>query len=239
MKRLVAGLAQHRDRQRRSSTPASRGRPPAPRSSPTAPGQLSAGTTRSTTASTSCSAAAAAGRGSRPGSTRPPAAASRIGRGMQRLLDGVVACGRPTTRRHARAAPAGHRRRQGRDVGLLRARRHRGRAAADPDATPRFAINTRARRQHRARDRGAREGRRSTRRRSALRPALERLADETGARRSARDGVVGGPAVLLDDFDQATSARFPCLVVVLVLVTFLVLLLAVPLAGAGARARCC
>ena len=37
--------------------------------------------------------------------------------------------------------------------------------------------------------------------------------------------VVGGPAVLLDDFDQATSARFPLLVIVLVLVTFLVLLL--------------
>jgi RND superfamily putative drug exporter len=48
----------------------------------------------------------------------------------------------------------------------------------------------------------------------------ERTANEIGA-----EGIVGGPAVLLDDFDNATSARFPFLVIVLVLVTFLVLLI--------------
>jgi putative drug exporter of the RND superfamily len=57
-----------------------------------------------------------------------------------------------------------------------------------------------------------------------LRPVLERLADKTGKDIGARD-IVGGPAVLLDDFDQATSARFPWLVIVLVVVTFFVLLL--------------
>jgi RND superfamily putative drug exporter len=58
----------------------------------------------------------------------------------------------------------------------------------------------------------------------ALRPVLERLADKTAKDIGARD-IVGGPAVLLDDFDQATSARFPWLVIVLVVVTFFVLLL--------------
>ena len=38
--------------------------------------------------------------------------------------------------------------------------------------------------------------------------------------------VVGGPAVVLDDFDNATSGRFLLLVLVLSLVTFLVLLVA-------------
>ena len=58
----------------------------------------------------------------------------------------------------------------------------------------------------------------------ALRPALERLANDTAKDIGARE-VVGGPAVLLDDFDAATSARFPFLVITLVLVTFVVLLL--------------
>jgi len=55
-----------------------------------------------------------------------------------------------------------------------------------------------------------------------------RLREETGRTASvldATDAVVGGPAVLLDDFDRATTARFPWLVVTLVVVTFLVLLL--------------
>ena len=38
--------------------------------------------------------------------------------------------------------------------------------------------------------------------------------------------VIGGPAVVLDDFDHATSSRFIPLVLVLSLVTFLVLLAA-------------
>ena len=40
----------------------------------------------------------------------------------------------------------------------------------------------------------------------------------------ATTAVVGGPAVLLHDFDAATSARFPYLVIALVLITFIVLL---------------
>jgi RND superfamily putative drug exporter len=59
---------------------------------------------------------------------------------------------------------------------------------------------------------------------AALRDDLEREADRTAAAMGARS-IVGGPAVLLDDFDSATSARFPFLVIVLVLVTFLVLLI--------------
>jgi putative drug exporter of the RND superfamily len=43
------------------------------------------------------------------------------------------------------------------------------------------------------------------------------------ARQLDATGVVGGPAVLLNDFDTNTSARFPYLVVALVLITFLVL----------------
>lgn len=59
----------------------------------------------------------------------------------------------------------------------------------------------------------------------ALADALEREAAATGAALEATDALVGGPAVLLDDFDRATSARFPWLVATLVAVTFLVLLL--------------
>jgi len=59
---------------------------------------------------------------------------------------------------------------------------------------------------------------------AGLAEALEREAASTASTLGA-EGLVGGPAVLLDDFDRATSARFPVLVVVLVLVTFLVLLL--------------
>lgn len=57
-----------------------------------------------------------------------------------------------------------------------------------------------------------------------LRPILEREASRAAAEIGA-DELVGGPAVVLDDFDRATSARFPYLVLVLVLVTFLVLLM--------------
>jgi RND superfamily putative drug exporter len=58
----------------------------------------------------------------------------------------------------------------------------------------------------------------------ALRGRLQREADRS-AHALGAEVVVGGPAVLLDDFNKATSARFPLLVVTLVLVTFLVLLL--------------
>jgi RND superfamily putative drug exporter len=59
--------------------------------------------------------------------------------------------------------------------------------------------------------------------RVALRRALEREAGHAAHAMGAQ-ALVGGPAVLLDDFQNATSARFPALVIVLVLVTFLVLL---------------
>lgn len=58
-----------------------------------------------------------------------------------------------------------------------------------------------------------------------LRPALQREARRT-ARAIGATAIVGGPAVVLDDFDQATSERFLLLVAVLSLVTFLVLLAA-------------
>lgn len=55
---------------------------------------------------------------------------------------------------------------------------------------------------------------------TALRQEAERAADAMGGAQA----LVGGPAVLLLDFDSATTARFPWLVLTLVLVTFLVLL---------------
>ncbi len=58
-----------------------------------------------------------------------------------------------------------------------------------------------------------------------LRPELQQEADRS-ARRMNATAVVGGPAVVLDDFDNATSGRFLLLVLVLSLVTFLVLLAA-------------
>jgi RND superfamily putative drug exporter len=60
--------------------------------------------------------------------------------------------------------------------------------------------------------------------RVALRAGLQREANRAG-KAIGGQVLVGGPAVLLDDFQNATSARFPLLVIVLVLVTFLVLLL--------------
>jgi RND superfamily putative drug exporter len=53
-----------------------------------------------------------------------------------------------------------------------------------------------------------------------LRGETARTARELGA----VTAVVGGPAVLLNDFDTSTTARFPYLVAALVLITFLVLL---------------
>ena len=70
--------------------------------------------------------------------------------------------------------------------------------------------------QHGAVRPGERRGRESAAR---ARPAARR------ARSAPTAAVVGGPAVLLHDFDSATNARFPWLVAALVLITFLVLLL--------------
>ncbi len=146
----------------------------------------------------------------------------RIARGLNRLLDAVVAF------RRASDAQGRELRRQGTDVG--RAGRSgyfvlAGIEGARPEtqANAAFAINT-ARGGNTARvivvpEKGAFDE--DT---ASLRPKLERLAGDA-ARDMGATEVVGGPAVLLDDFDQATSARFPFLVIVLVIVTFLVLLL--------------
>jgi RND superfamily putative drug exporter len=56
-----------------------------------------------------------------------------------------------------------------------------------------------------------------------LRSALQKETDAT-RKQLGSEGIVGGPAVLLNDFDTSTTHRFPFLVAVLVLVTFLVLL---------------
>jgi len=53
---------------------------------------------------------------------------------------------------------------------------------------------------------------------------LRREVAVTAHQLGAKTAVVGGPAVLLNDFDTNTSARFPYLVAALVLITFLVLL---------------
>ena len=53
---------------------------------------------------------------------------------------------------------------------------------------------------------------------------LRRETARTARQLGATTAVVGGPAVLLNDFDTNTSARFPYLVIALVLITFLVLL---------------
>ena len=136
-------------------------------------------------------------------------------------------------RRRARAKPqrqaAGaaatqrHRRQPGGFLRLLRARG--GRGSATPDAHQRrLRDQRRQRRQHGARDRRPHAAAPSTPDSIALRDDLERLASDTAKELDARR-IVGGPAVLLDDFDQATTARFPFLVLTLVLVTFLVLLI--------------
>jgi putative drug exporter of the RND superfamily len=57
-----------------------------------------------------------------------------------------------------------------------------------------------------------------------LRSALDKETKDTSKQLGA-EGIVGGPAVLLNDFDKSTTNRFPFLVLVLVLVTFLVLLI--------------
>jgi RND superfamily putative drug exporter len=149
------------------------------------------------------------------------AGSDRIGRGLQRLLDGVVAV-RQTSNAQARAL-----RRQGTNVSKAVRSGYfvlAGVEGAQPatQTNAGFAINT---------PRGGNTARvivvpnagAFDKKTLALRPVLERAANETGSRMGA-ETLVGGPAVLLDDFDSSTSARFPFLVAVLVIVTFLVLL---------------
>ena len=145
-----------------------------------------------------------------------------IGRGINRLLDAVVAF------RRASDAQSRELRRQGTDV--ARAGRSgyfvlAGIEGARPEAQANasFAINT-ARGGNTARVIVVPKEGAFDEDTAALRPRLEQLA-AGAARDMGATEVVGGPAVLLDDFDQATSARFPLLVIVLVVVTFIVLLL--------------
>ncbi len=145
----------------------------------------------------------------------------RIGRGINRLLDAVVAV------RRASDAQTRSLRRQGTDVNKAARSGYfvlAGIEGAQPQsqANASFAINT-SRGGNTARvivvpEKGAFD--KDT---AALRPKLETLARDAAKDMGASE-VVGGPAVLLDDFDQSTSARFPLLVIVLVLVTFVVLL---------------
>jgi putative drug exporter of the RND superfamily len=184
-----------------------------------AAGQLSAGTT----ALDNGLEALLAGSGElATGIDTAAGGSERIARGINRLLDGVVAVRRVNDRQTRRL------RREGTNIDkagtsgyFVLAGIEGARPQTQTNAS--FAINT-ARGGNTARvivvpEKGAFDE--DT---AALRPKLEHLAAET-ARDLGGTEVVGGPAVLLDDFDKATSARFPLLVIVLVLVTFLVLLL--------------
>jgi len=152
---------------------------------------------------------------------RAAAGSDQIGRGLQRLFDGVVAV-RESSDRQRREL-----RRQGTDVSkaatsgfFVLAGIEGARAQSQTNAS--FAVNT---------PRGGNTGRvivipeegPFASESAGIQPALERLARQTANRIGAEE-VVGGPAVLLQDFDEATTARFPWLVITLVLVTFLVLL---------------
>lgn len=146
---------------------------------------------------------------------------NRLGRGVQRVLDGVVRV------RQSNDSQMSELRRGGSDVGRATASGYFVLAAVEgskPDTQTNvaFATNTpnggNTARVIVVPQRGPFDPASS-----ALRPALERHARET-AKQLGSTGVVGGPAVVLNDFDEATSARFPLLVIVLVLATFLVLL---------------
>jgi RND superfamily putative drug exporter len=146
----------------------------------------------------------------------------RIGRGINRLLDAVVAV------RTANEAQTRRLQRQGTDVDRAATSGYFVLAGIE-GATPQsqrnasFAINT-SRGGNTARVIVVPEQGPFDEDTTKLRPALEGLARDAAEDIGART-VVGGPAVLLDDFDDATSARFPLLVITLVLVTFVVLLL--------------
>jgi RND superfamily putative drug exporter len=156
------------------------------------------------------------------GLDRASAGANAIGRGLQRLLDNVVAVRQANDRQERQLQ------RQGIDVGKAATSGYfvlAGIEGASPQSQMNagFAINT-AGGGNTARVIVIPKGGAFDSDTQALRKPLENLAAQT-AKDLGGEGVVGGPAVLLDDFDQATSARFPLLVATLVVVTFLVLLL--------------
>lgn len=156
------------------------------------------------------------------GLDRAAAGSTRLGRGIARLLNGVVAV------RQANAADARALQRQGTSIAkastsgyFVLAGIEGAKPATQTDVG--FAINT-ARGGNTARVIVVPKGGAFNEKTQGLRPTLEKQAKDTG-REIGAETVVGGPAVLLDDFDKATSARFPWLVAVLVIVTFLVLLI--------------
>jgi RND superfamily putative drug exporter len=149
------------------------------------------------------------------------AGSSTLGRGIARLLDGVVAV------RQANANDARALQKQGTNIARASTSGYfvlAGIEGAQPATQTNvgFAINT-ARGGNTARVIVVPNGSAFSEKTQALRPGLERSANDT-ARTMGATAVVGGPAVLLEDFDKATTARFPWLVGVLVVVTFLVLL---------------
>jgi RND superfamily putative drug exporter len=146
---------------------------------------------------------------------------STLGRGIARLLDGVVAV------RQANANDTRALQRQGTNIPRASTSGYfvlAGVEGAQPATQTNvgFAINT-PRGGNTARVIVVPNGSAFSEKTQALRPALERNANDA-ARSMGATALVGGPAVLLDDFDKATTARFPWLVGVLVVVTFLVLL---------------
>jgi RND superfamily putative drug exporter len=146
---------------------------------------------------------------------------NRVGRAIERMLNGVVAV------RQANAADTLALQRQGTSIRKASTSGYfvlAGVEGAQPATQTNvgFAINT-ARGGNTARVIVVPNGSAFSAKTQSLRPALEHAADDTG-RAMGAETAVGGPAVLLDDFDKATSARFPWLVAVLVIVTFLVLL---------------
>jgi RND superfamily putative drug exporter len=160
-------------------------------------------------------------RGLSSGLDQAVGGSNRLGRGIARLLDGVVAV-RQANARDTRALE-----RQGTNIGKASTSGYfvlAGIEGARPATQTNvgFAINT-PRGGNTARVIVVPKGGAFDEKTQALRPVLERTAQDV-ARPMGAQTVVGGPAVLLDDFDQATSARFPWLVAVLVIVTFLVLL---------------
>lgn len=149
------------------------------------------------------------------------AGSGTLGRGIARLLDGVVAV------RQANAKDTRALQRQGTNIAKASTSGYfvlAGVEGAQPATQTNvgFAINT-SRGGNTARVIVVPKGSAFSEKTQALRPTLEQKAKEV-ARTMGAEAVVGGPAVLLDDFDKATSARFPWLVGVLVIVTFLVLL---------------
>ena len=155
------------------------------------------------------------------GLDRAVTGSNALGRGIARLLDGVVAV------RQANAQNARALQREGTNIARASTSGYfvlAGVEGAQPatQTDVGFAINT-PRGGNTARVIVVPKGGAFDKKTLALRPVLERKAKDT-ARAMGAEEVVGGPAVLLDDFDKATSARFPWLVAVLVVVTFLVLL---------------